>query len=178
MVSCLMVNFEDLDMIEIKYFIENSGTNFNYYPMKNHSIHTTTTEIKWLKSNGTLFFFTLNMYCTQHGVPSHSSDVIMSAMASQINGVSIVRSTVCSDEIKENTKAPHHWPLCERWFTSQRVSNAENAFIWWRHHAERIVSNLHHIRSKHSFQTNIIRTRYNVFQYNMIFHTAQQWLWT
>ena len=42
----------------------------------------------------------------------------MGAMASQINGVSIVYSTVCSGEdqrkhqsSEENTKAPHHWPL-------------------------------------------------------------------
>ena len=41
--------------------------------------------------------------------------------------------------IKENIKAPRHWPL---WgnssvsgeFPAQRASNAENVSIWWRHH--------------------------------------------
>ena len=32
-------------------------------------------------------------------------------------------------QIKENIKAPRHWHL------AQRTSNAENASIWWRHHA-------------------------------------------
>ena len=35
-------------------------------------------------------------------------------------------------QIKENIKAPRHWPLC-REFT-QMASNAENVSIWWRHH--------------------------------------------
>ena len=43
-------------------------------------------------------------------------------------------------QIKENIKAPRHWPLCgeftgDRWIPSQRASNAENISIWWRHHA-------------------------------------------
>ena len=37
--------------------------------------------------------------------------VIMSTMASQIIGVSIVCSIVCSGAYKENIKAPHHRPL-------------------------------------------------------------------
>ena len=42
--------------------------------------------------------------------------------------------------IKENIKAPRHWPLCGEFtgtgeFPAQRVSNAENVSIWWRHHA-------------------------------------------
>ena len=42
-------------------------------------------------------------------------------------------------EITENIKAPRHWPLCEEFtgtgeFPAQMASNAENVFIWWRHH--------------------------------------------
>ena len=42
-------------------------------------------------------------------------------------------------QIKENTKAPHHWPLCGNSpgtgeFPAQMASNAENISIWWRHH--------------------------------------------
>ena len=37
-------------------------------------------------------------------------------------------------QIKENIKAPRHWPLCGE-FTGDRQmdSNAENVSIWWRH---------------------------------------------
>ena len=42
-------------------------------------------------------------------------------------------------QIKENTKAPRHWPLCGEFtgtgeFPAQKASNAENVSIWWRHH--------------------------------------------
>ena len=44
--------------------------------------------------------------------------------------------------MKENIKAPRHWPLCGEFtgtgeFPAQMASNAENVSIWWRHH-ERI----------------------------------------
>ena len=44
-------------------------------------------------------------------------------------------------QIKENIKAPRHWPLCGEFtgtgeFPAQRASNAENVTIWWRHHAK------------------------------------------
>ena len=46
------------------------------------------------------------MWCVVMGA-AHYSDVIMTAMASQITGVSIVYSTVCSgaDEIKHQSSA-------------------------------------------------------------------------
>ena len=61
----------------------------------------------------------------------HYNDVIMSAIASQLTSLTIV--------IKENIKAPRHWPLCReftghRWIPRTKASNAENVFIWWRHH--------------------------------------------
>ena len=50
-------------------------------------------------------------------------------------------------QIKENIKAPRHWPLCGEFtgtgeFPAQRVSYAENVSIWWRHHVFLIVGNL------------------------------------
>ena len=80
-------------------------------------------------------------FCSGHTISSwlsHYSDIVMSAMASQITGVSIVCSTV-PEQIKENIKAPRHWPVSgqstgDRWFPSQRTNNAENISIWWRHH--------------------------------------------
>ena len=42
-------------------------------------------------------------------------------------------------QIKENIKAPRHWPLCWEFtgtgeLPAQRASYAENVSIWWRHH--------------------------------------------
>ena len=42
-------------------------------------------------------------------------------------------------QIKENIKAPRHWPLCGEVtgtgeFPAQRATYAENVSIWWRHH--------------------------------------------
>ena len=75
---------------------------------------------------------------------SHYNDVIMSAMAPQITGVSIVCSNICSgaDQGKHHSSASlafvrgiHRWP-------AQRVSNAENGSIWWRHHVKLPASRL------------------------------------
>ena len=49
--------------------------------------------------------------------------------------------------IKENIKAPRHWPLCGEFtgtgeFPAQRASNAENASIWWRHHVKSGLKNV------------------------------------
>ena len=63
----------------------------------------------------------------------HYNDVIMSAVAPQITGVSIVYSTVCSGADQRK----HHSPTSLAFvgeFTGQRASNAENISIWWRYH--------------------------------------------
>ena len=56
----------------------------------------------------------------------------MSAMASQITGVSIVYSTFCSG----TDQRKHQWSasLASGEFPAERASNAENVSIWWRHH--------------------------------------------
>ena len=63
----------------------------------------------------------------------------MGAMGSQINGVSIVYSTVCSGTDQGNIKAPRQWPLWveftgDHWITVTRASNVEYVSISWRHH--------------------------------------------
>ena len=86
-------------------------------------------------------FWYLNLLIA--GEHQHYGDVIMSTIASQITSVSIVYSTVCVQaEIKENIKAPRHWPLFRNSpktgeFPAQRASNAEKVSIWWRHHGEK-----------------------------------------
>ena len=47
-------------------------------------------------------------------------------------------------QIKENIKAPHHWPLCGEFtgtgeFPAHRANYAENVSIWWRHHANQLT---------------------------------------
>ena len=66
----------------------------------------------------------------------------MGTIASQITSLTIVYWTVIQAQIKENIKAPRHWPLCGEFtgtgeFPAQRASNAENVSIWWCHHVER-----------------------------------------
>ena len=78
----------------------------------------------------------------------HYSDVIISAMASQITGVSIVYSTIIQAQIKENIKAPRHWPLwgeftVDRWNPTKRASNVKNVSIWWRHHGFIVCFDFH-----------------------------------
>ena len=69
----------------------------------------------------------------QHAKRHNYSDIIMSATASQITGVStqpFVRA-----QIKETIKAPFHWPLpVTGEYPAQGTSNAENDSISWRRH--------------------------------------------
>ena len=42
-------------------------------------------------------------------------------------------------QMKENIKAPHHWPLWGEFigeYPAQRASKVENVSIWWRHHVK------------------------------------------
>ena len=71
-------------------------------------------------------------------LPTHYNDIIMGAIASQITSLAIVFSSFIQTQIKENIKAPRHWPLCGEFtgtgeFTAQMASYAENISIWWRH---------------------------------------------
>ena len=52
-------------------------------------------------------------------------------------------------QIKENIKAPRHWPLCGEFtgtgeFPAQGVSYAENVSIWWRHHGTNTLTVTNH----------------------------------
>ena len=99
------------------------------------------------------FFFIISQYWDDVGIKSISSmvedrdllsstyysDVIMSAMAYQITGMSTVWPNVCSGAGQRNSKAPHHLFLWGestgvRWFPSKRASNREITSIWGRHH--------------------------------------------
>ena len=68
----------------------------------------------------------------------------MDTIASQITSLTIVYWTVYSDtQIKQNIKAPRHWPVCGEFtgeFPAQMAINAENVSIWWRHHVIKLSS--------------------------------------
>ena len=67
----------------------------------------------------------------------------MSAMASEITGVSVVYSTVFSDAEKRKHQSSALLAFCAGnspgtgEFPAQKASNAEIVFIWWRHHVVR-----------------------------------------
>ena len=66
----------------------------------------------------------------------------MGTIASQITSLMIVYSSVYQAQIRENIKAPRHWPLGGE-FTgdpAQMASYAVNVSIWWRHHEMKIHS--------------------------------------
>ena len=56
---------------------------------------------------------------------AHYSDVIMSAMASQVNGVSIVHSTVCSGADQRKYQSSESLAFVREWPVDS---------FWWRHH--------------------------------------------
>ena len=78
--------------------------------------------------------------CISYNQTSHYNDVIMSAMASQITSLTIVYKTVYSRRRSKKTSKLRVTGLCAGnssvtgEFLAQRVSNAENVSIWWRHH--------------------------------------------
>ena len=69
-------------------------------------------------------------YIVWSKIIQHYNGVIMSAMAFQITGISIVCSTVCSGADQQNIKPPVTGE-----FPAQKASIPENVFISWRRHA-------------------------------------------
>ena len=58
----------------------------------------------------------------------------MVKMASQIANLTIVYSIVIQAQIKENIKAPRHWPLCGEFTgTGEFPQKEPDVSIWWRH---------------------------------------------
>ena len=47
-------------------------------------------------------------------------------------------------QIKENFKPPRHWPLTGE-YPAQMASNAENIYIWWRHHDMKKIIVCHYL---------------------------------
>ena len=64
------------------------------------------------------------IYLPASGLATHYRDVILSAMASQITGVSIVYLNACSDVDHRNIKvnSPHKWPITRKYFHLMTLS--------------------------------------------------------
>ena len=67
------------------------------------------------------------------------SDVIMSRWRLKSPALRLFTQSFIQVQIKENIKAPRHWPLCGEFtgtgeFPAQMASDMENFSIWWRRH--------------------------------------------
>ena len=82
----------------------------------------------------------VNKITAVSAIPSHYSDVIMGAIASQINSLTIVPNRLFRRRSKKTSKLRVNG-LCvgnspgTGEFPAQTASNVENVSIWWRHHA-------------------------------------------
>ena len=103
---------------------------------------------------------------------AHYSDGIMSGMASQITGVSIVCSTVCSGADKKKTPKLRVTGLCEGnspvtgGFPSQKTSNTENISTRWRHHGLQLPTIYHKIDSA-GYKWNFAKLSTFYFNFNL-----------
>ena len=113
---------------------------------KFHSFHQLKTGQEWRVERRTIP--RLSGLLDHYSAP-HYSDVIMSAMASQITGVLIVYSTIClgADQRKHQSSSSlvcvrgiHRWLVNSPQSpmnSPHKTSDAEHISIWWRHHENR-----------------------------------------
>ena len=99
---------------------------------------------------------------------AHYYDIIIGAMASQITSLTVVYSTVHWGQVKENIKAPRHWPLCgeftgDRWIPHTNVQWRGNVFIWCRHH-----DYLNQYWPRFMFPCDITRQQYGKAELNKV----------
>ena len=115
----------------------------------------------------------------------HCSDVIMSAMASQINSLTIVYSTLYSwaDEKKSKLRVTG---ICEGnspvtgEFPAQRASNAKNVSIWWCHHVRQVDWHIDHLGSMRGHTQSVYWFLINdILSYSFVSNfTASAWATT
>ena len=98
----------------------------------------------------------------------HYSDVILSAMASQITSVSIVYSAVCSGADLGNIIARvtglcgGNSPVTGE-FPAQRTRNAEIVSIWWRHHESQQKLSVYPGKKDNCLMFNFTQLWWNVY---------------
>ena len=87
--------------------------------------HTTKYEHYFALSLEWFISITMTLWCAWWRLKSPASPLFT--------------QTFIQAQIKENVKAPRHWPLCgeftgDRWIPRTKASNAENVSIWRHHH--------------------------------------------
>ena len=98
----------------------------------------------------------------------HYGDVIMSTIASQITSLTIVYSTVYYAQIKENIKAPRHWPLCEE-FTGDRWIPRTNG---------QLRGKCFHLMTSSCYYTTTVRTLWaHMAKAAVVLISLSWWLW-
>ena len=83
---------------------------------------------KWMFGDHYWYTEIHNSIMKIHNSCMHYGDVIMGTMVSQITGLTIVYSTVYSVQIKENIKAPRHWPVTRKMFPL--MTSSWDSHIW------------------------------------------------
>ena len=105
----------------------------------------------------------------------HYNDVIISTVASQITSLMIVYSTVYSRRRSKKASKLRVTGLCAGnspvtgEFPTQRPSDAENVFIWWRHHEFGTSNNINTTahRARHLYFPQLVR-RTTIKQYGLV----------
>ena len=87
----------------------------------------------WVSDFGQTHIWAFSNYQTTRKVFKYYDYVIMNEMGSQITILTIVYSSVFRAQIKDNIKAPRHWPLCgefigDRWIPRTKVQLRGNCF--------------------------------------------------
>ena len=137
----------------------------NPFITRSKDIHISPSQVgyvvSFLKSRLSIFY----QCCTQYAISHHIWLFITlqwchndGAMMSQITSLIIVYSIVCSMRRSKKTSKLRVTGLCEGnppvtgEFPAQRVSNAKNVSIWWRHHDETAQIGLISIRTDMTFE--------------------------
>ena len=93
---------------------------------------------RWAKT----WLLSLMRFATNEYLSCHYNDVIMTPMASQITSPTVVYSIVYSDADQRKHQSSASLALFGAGeFPELMASNAENVFIWWRHHVFRAMHN-------------------------------------
>ena len=119
----------------------------------------------------------------------HYSEVILKAMASQITSHTSVYSTIYSRRKSKKTSKLRVAGFCKGnspvtgEFPTQMASNAENAFIWWRHR-DGVDFSVHsmvpmiawtHWKDVEACKSQHLRSPMSVFAINLYFKSVGQW---
>ena len=115
---------------------------WDYYPLYYYQAGFYSRRNNYPSGERLLSKWILDKKSKHHeAISKHYSDVIIGSMMSQITRLTIVYSTVYSDQKKHQSSASLRVTgLCEGnspmtgEFPSKRASTAENVSIWWRHH--------------------------------------------